>query len=120
MKKNYWTKAEWITKLESEPYETCEKARQAFLYLVKNMDGVTVLEDKHGVKLVEVRTKTKLYKYEIHAETTHVKVGEREVTPEDDDFFDDGFDDVPCSYREDIYKQMYVGKVYKNIYNAYI
>lgn len=112
MQNNYWNCNEWITTLKSEPCDTCENARQAFLDLVKDMDGVTIINGKKGVKLIEVRTKYKLYRYEIHAETIHVKVGEKVLTQDDD-----GFDGVAVI---DVYAEAYVGRVYKNIYNAYI
>ena len=112
MKNNYWTGTEWITALKSNPCDTCEKSRQAFLDLVKDMDGVTVINGKKGVKLIEVRTEYKLYRYEVHAETIQVKVGEKLLTRDDD-----GFEGTAVL---NVYKEMYIGRVYKNTYNAYI
>lgn len=112
MSGNYWTGTEWVTALKSEPCDTCEKARQTFLDLVKDMDGVTIINGKKGVKLIEVRTKYKLYRYEIHAETIQVKVGEKILNQDDD-----GFEGTAVI---DIYANAYIGRVYKNVYNAYI
>ena len=112
MKKDYWTKKEWITTLSSEPCVTCEGARQAFVDLIKDMDGVTVINDKRGIKIIEVRSEYKLYKYEVHAETVKVKIGEIEVTEDEHGFTGEG------SYMEDVCVQMYIGKVSRNIYNA--
>ena len=112
MKKNYWTGTEWVTVLKSEPCDTCEKARQAFLDLVKDMDGVSIINDSKGVKVIEVKTKYKLYRYEIHAETVRIKVGEKVLTQDDDGF--------EGTVTIDVYKEAYIGRVYKNIYNSYI
>lgn len=112
MKNNYWTCNDWVTALKSEPCDTYENARQAFLDLVKDMDGVTIINGNKGVKLIEVRTKYKLYRYEIHAEAVRIKVGEKVLTQDDD-----GFEGTVVI---DVYTEAYVGKVYKNVYNAYI
>lgn len=111
MKKDYWTKSEWITKFESAPCKTYEEARQDFVNLVKDMDGVTVIEGKRGVKLIEVRTNTKLYRYEVHAESVQVKTGEQRWVK---DIWDDSM------VLEDVYEPAAIARVYRNVYNAYL
>lgn len=67
----------WITEITSDLCDSLEEARKNLLEKLSKLDGVKVINDKSGIKLIEVLTKNKVYHYEIHGHYISHQVGEK-------------------------------------------
>lgn len=110
-----YTNKKWITKIygdfiayeDNENKPCLELARKSLLEKLSKMNGVKVINDKNGVKTIEVKTKDKIYYYSIHAYYCCEKIGEEEYI---------GLAGNTC--KRDITRNGCQGCVYKNTFNA--
>jgi hypothetical protein len=77
---NVWEGEDWITNLEMPDAETEEGARSAFVEMVKDMPGVEIeFDKKNRVKVIRVRSLTKIYVYAIHAYWYSLETGTKKI-----------------------------------------
>lgn len=79
--KHVWLEETWITNLDMPEAETEEGARKAFIDRVNGMPGVTIEYDKKNrVRVIWVRSLTKVYVYSIHAYWFAKEVGTKTIS----------------------------------------
>lgn len=70
---------EWITKIYAESHESLEDARKKLLEKLSKLDGVKIINNGSGVKVIEVLTRYKIYRYSIHAHYCSEVIGTKEI-----------------------------------------
>lgn len=108
-----WTDEQWITSIQSDPFDNQEDARQNLLDKVSSMNGVRIVRGGNGVKVIEVLTATKMYDYVIHAHCTPVQVGTKKV---ENPFLIDGDKEY---YESPVYETKWIATIERNVFNAY-
>lgn len=110
-----YTDKTWITKIygdfvafEEKSEGALELARRKLLEKLSKMNGITIIDEKSGVKSVMVRTPSKDYYYSIHAYYCVEKIGEEEYI---------GM--FGGTHKRDITRNGCQGCVYKNTYSVF-
>lgn len=108
---------EWITKIYGESHTSLEDARKNLLEKLSKLDGVKIINDKSGVKTIEVLTRYKIYRYNIHAHYCSEVIGTKEVL---DDFAIE-VEGAPegTTRTEEITGLVYCAWCDKNTFNAF-
>lgn len=71
----YWNESFWATSICSDNFETYEEARKDLLDKLSKYKSVKIINGKRGVKLIEVDSGWKLYRYTINAHNASEIIG---------------------------------------------